>query len=188
MALVLAFRISLGYNRHMKYSLGLDIGTTSIGWAVIDLENERIHDVGVRIFEKPEDPQSGKSLAEPRRTARSARRRLKRRRQRLNTLKHFFVENNLLSADEIATILDPDKDKSYKEANNPYLLREKGLREKLTNSELFIALYHIAKRRGYHSNSKAQDDDVIKRIEEQREKIKQKQQKCCLNLNLGSML
>ena len=41
-----------------KYSLGLDIGTTSVGWAVIDLEKERIHDLGVRIFERPEDPQN----------------------------------------------------------------------------------------------------------------------------------
>ena len=53
-----------------KYSLGLDIGTTSVGWAVIDLEKERIHDLGVRIFERPEDPQNGDSLAKPRRDAR----------------------------------------------------------------------------------------------------------------------
>ena len=33
-----------------KYSLGLDIGTSSIGWAVLDLDKERIHDLGVRIF------------------------------------------------------------------------------------------------------------------------------------------
>lgn len=160
----------------MKYSLGLDIGTTSIGWAVIDEDKKRIHDVGVRIFEKPEDPQSGKSLAEPRRTARSARRRLKRRRQRLNTLKSFFVSNNLLSEEDIQNILNPDQDKDYRRLNNPYHLREKGLEEKLTNAELFIALYHIAKRRGYKSNSKAQDEDVSRRIAEQRERAKQRQE------------
>ena len=33
-----------------KYSLGLDIGTSSIGWAVLDLDKERIHDLGVRIL------------------------------------------------------------------------------------------------------------------------------------------
>ncbi len=26
----------------MKYSIGLDIGTTSIGWAIIDEDNKRI--------------------------------------------------------------------------------------------------------------------------------------------------
>ena len=90
-----------------KYSLGLDIGTTSVGWAVIDLEKERIHDLGVRIFERPEDPQNGDSLAKPRRDARSARHRLKRRRQRLNYLKRFFVNEKILTQAQIAEILDP---------------------------------------------------------------------------------
>lgn len=160
----------------MRYSLGLDIGTTSIGWAVVDLDKKRIHDIGVRIFEKPEDPQSGKSLAEPRRTARSARRRLKRRRQRLNTLRSFFILNKMLSERDIQSILDPNQSKDYKRSNDPYQLREKGLSEKLTNAELFIALYHIAKRRGYKSNSKSQDEDVLARIAEKRERSKQKQE------------
>ena len=154
----------------MKYSLGLDIGTTSIGWAVIDLDNQRIHDVGVRIFEKPEDPQSGKSLAEPRRTARSARRRLKRRRQRLNTLKKFFVDHKLLSSAEIEKLLAPTH--NY----NPYEIRARAIAEQVSTPELFLALYHITKRRGYKSNSKAQDEDAIKRIAEQKEKLKQKQE------------
>lgn len=132
----------------MKYSLGLDIGTSSIGWAVIDLEKQRIHDLGVRIFEKPEDPQSGKSLAEPRRIARGTRRRLKRRRQRLNTLKQFFIKNKLLSTEDIDRLLSPES------KLNPYLIREKAIKERVTTEELFIALYHIAKRRGYKSNRK----------------------------------
>lgn len=154
----------------MKYSLGLDIGTTSVGWAVINLDKNRIEDLGVRIFERPENPKDGKSLAEPRRTARSARRRLKRRRQRLSYLKNWFIANNLLTRDEIEKILTPHKD-----APSPYVLREKGLNEKLSNADLFVALYHIAKRRGYKSNSQAQDQDVLDRIARQKEKIKQKQ-------------
>ena len=59
----------------MKYSLGLDIGTTSIGWAIVNEDKKRIEDCGVRIFETPENPKNGESLAQPRRDARSARRR-----------------------------------------------------------------------------------------------------------------
>lgn len=136
----------------MKYSLGLDIGTSSIGWAVIDLEKQRVHDLGVRIFEKPEDPQSGKSLAEPRRTARSTRRRLKRRRQRLNALKQFFVKYGLLEAIRIEELLSPQN------KLDPYALREKAINEKVTVEELFIALYHIAKRRGYKSNRRTLEE------------------------------
>ena len=133
----------------MKYSLGLDIGVTSIGWALVDEEKKRIHDIGVRIFERAENPKNGESLAKPRRDARSARRRTRRRRQRLNALKRFFVSRNLLGEAEInAALLRP---------NDPYALRVKALDEKLTNEELFISLYHIAKRRGYKSNRKSQE-------------------------------
>ena len=33
-----------------KYILGLDLGTNSVGWSVIDPESEKIVDTGVRIF------------------------------------------------------------------------------------------------------------------------------------------
>ena len=148
-----------GYNRGMddgiKYSLGLDIGTTSVGWAVVNLDKERIEDLGVRIFERPENPKNGKSLAEPRRTARSTRRRLRRRRQRLNYLKQFFINQGLLTKQEVDDIIGSAHTKAWHQAHDPYQLRVKGLTEKLSPDELLIALYHIAKRRGYKSNRKS---------------------------------
>lgn len=139
----------------MKYSLGLDIGTTSIGWAVINEDKQRIEDLGVRIFERPENPKNGESLAKPRRDTRSARRRLKRRRERLDYLKRFFVEHQLLTRDQIIGLLTYDKTHRHKD---PYILRSKAIKEKITNDELFVALYHIAKRRGYKSNRKAVEE------------------------------
>ena len=148
-----------GYNKGMddgiKYSLGLDIGTTSVGWAVVNLDKERIEDLGVRIFERPENPKNGKSLAEPRRTARSTRRRLRRRRQRLNYLKQFFINQGLLTKQEVDNIIGSTHTKAWHQAHDPYQLRVKGLTEKLSPDELLIALYHIAKRRGYKSNRKS---------------------------------
>ena len=35
----------------MKYRLGLDMGATSIGWALFDIENKSIVKTGVRIFD-----------------------------------------------------------------------------------------------------------------------------------------
>jgi len=139
----------------MKYSLGLDIGTTSVGWAVINEDKQRIEDLGVRIFERPENPKNGESLAKPRRDARSARRRLRRRRQRLDYLKRFFVEHRLLSEDQISDLLTYDKVHTHKD---PYTLRSKAIKEKVTSDELFVALYHIAKRRGYKSNRKSVEE------------------------------
>lgn len=134
-----------------KYSLGLDIGTSSVGWAVLDLDKKRIHDLGVRIFERPEDPQNGDSLAKPRRDARSVRRRLKRRRQRLNHLKQFFVDQNILTKNQVEEVLN------YKSNFNKldvYALRAKALTEELSPEELLKVLYQIAKRRGFKSNRK----------------------------------
>ena len=138
-----------------KYSLGLDIGTSSIGWAVLDLDKERIHNLGVRIFERPEDPQNGDSLAKPRRDARSARRRLKRRRQRLNHLKQFFVDQNILTKNQVEEVLN------YKSNFNKldvYALRAKALTEELSPEELLKVLYQIAKRRGFKSNRKVVEE------------------------------
>ena len=42
----------------MKYSMGLDIGIKSIGWAVINDEKNRIEDLGVRIFPAAERPKT----------------------------------------------------------------------------------------------------------------------------------
>lgn len=137
----------------MKYSLGLDLGTTSIGWAVLNEDKKRIEDCGVRIFEIPENPKNGESLARPRRDARSTRRRLRRRRQRLNYLKRFFVENNLLDEKTIENVF------TRNEMKNPYELRVKALNEKVSNEELFVALYNIAKRRGYKSNRKKVEEN-----------------------------
>ena len=72
----------------MKYSLGLDLGIASLGWAVMKLDNEnnfeRIDDVGVRIFESLENPKDGKRLVEKRREQRGQRRIKRRRVQRIS--------------------------------------------------------------------------------------------------------
>ena len=138
-----------------KYSLGLDIGTSSVGWAVLDLDKERIHDLGVRIFERPEDPQNGDSLAKPRRDARSARSRLKRRRQRLNHLKQFFIDQNILTKDRVEEVLDYKSDFNKLDI---YALRSKALTEELSPEELLKVLYQIAKRRGFKSNRKVVEE------------------------------
>ena len=138
-----------------KYSLGLDIGTSSIGWAALDLDKERIHDLGVRIFERPEDPQNGDSLAKPRRDARSARRRLKRRRQRLNHLKQFFVDQNILTKDRVEEVLNYKSDFNKLDV---YGLRARALTEELSPEELLKVLYQIAKRRGFKSNRKVVEE------------------------------
>ena len=69
--------------KNTLYGIGLDIGVASVGWAVVGLngtgEPVGLHRLGVRIFDKAEQPKTGESLAAPRRMARGMRRRLRRK-------------------------------------------------------------------------------------------------------------
>ena len=58
----------------MRYTLGTDLGPTSVGWAVLDHDRNKIEALGVRLFPGAENPKDGSSLAEARRLARGARR------------------------------------------------------------------------------------------------------------------
>lgn len=135
----------------MEYRLGLDVGTNSIGWALLALNNNKqpsgIIRMGVRIFSDGRHPKSGESLAVGRRIPKSARRRrdryLRRRDYFMDTLKQY----NLMP-------VDPDQARKLQDLN-PYELRAKALSEKLPLHHLGRALFHLNQRRGFKSNRKA---------------------------------
>jgi CRISPR-associated endonuclease Csn1 len=139
---------------HMHYRLALDLGTTSLGWALIQLNNKTpnaIIKAGVRIFSDGRNPKDGSSLAVSRREARSMRRRrdrlLKRKARMEKTLiNHGFFPTNDAERKALVTL-------------NPYELRAKGLNEALTPAEFARALFHINQRRGFKSNRKTDKKD-----------------------------
>ena len=139
----------------LPYILGLDIGISSIGWAVLRTnaagEPDKIENLGVRIFEKAEHPKTGASLALPRREARSARRRIRRRRHRKERIKNLFEQAGLMPRAEMDVLF---QNSGY--AQDVYTLRAEGLDRKLTPDEWLRVLIHLAQRRGYHSNSTAE--------------------------------
>jgi CRISPR-associated endonuclease Csn1 len=146
----------------MKYRLALDLGSTSLGWAMVRLKNSEpcaVIKAGVRIFSDGRNPKDGASLAVSRREARAMRRRrdrlLKRKARMMKTLVHhgFFPD-------------DPLKRKLF-ETLDPYQLRARGLTEPLKPEEFGRALFHINLRRGFKSNRKTDknesDDSALKR-------------------------
>lgn len=130
----------------MRYSLGLDIGITSVGWAVLDMEQKRIEDLGVRLFPGAENPKDGSSLAAPRREARSSRRRLRRKRQRLSDIRRLIISSGLLSEAALTNLFQTPNEYT------PWQLRAEGLDRKLSPFEWARVLIHIAKHRGFKSN------------------------------------
>lgn len=122
----------------MKLVLGLDIGISSVGWGIIDLDSSEVIDAGVRLFSE-----ATKENNEKRRGFRSGRR-LKRR--RINRKEDLI---KLLKNYDLYTPIPFNK--------NPYTIRVKGLRDKISKEDLNIALLNICKHRG--SSLEVVDDD-----------------------------
>lgn len=130
----------------MKYRLGLDMGATSIGWSVFDIENESLVNTGVRIFDDGREDKSKASLCVKRRNARSAR--------RLNNRKHIQINFLLTKLKEIGLFPQDDENACKLKILNPYELRTKALYEPLKPYELGRALFHLAQRKGFKSSRK----------------------------------
>jgi len=138
-----------------RYRLGLDLGSTSIGWCVLRLDASfqpvALVRLGARIFSDGRNPKDGSSLAVTRRLARQMRRRrdrlLKRKARLMAALirMEFFPEQPQARA-QLAAL-------------DPYALRKRGLDEKLTPAEFARALFHLNQRRGFKSNRKADKKD-----------------------------
>lgn len=133
-----------------KLILGLDIGTSSVGWVLIGANPlpEAIVAAGVRIFPEGMDRSRGeKSLNQDRRLARQLRRQTFRRVRRKAKLLNALQEIDLLptKTTELHAVF---------QNTNPYAARATALDGALAPYELGRALYHLGQRRGYLSNRK----------------------------------
>ncbi|OFX44343.1 MAG: hypothetical protein A2X13_02140 [Bacteroidetes bacterium GWC2_33_15] len=175
---------------NMKKILGLDLGTNSIGWAVVETEDNKkfeLLDKGVRIFQEGVKIEKGieSSKAAERTGYRSARRiKFRRRLRKIETLK-VLIENNMcpLSMDELIVWKENKnnypknkifynwlKTKDPKEGTNgtyinPYYFRTEAIKRKLENTnDVGRALYHLAQRRGFKSNRLESTDEKSRGI------------------------
>lgn len=133
----------------MATTLGLDIGSKSIGWALLDESKKEIIATGVRVFPEgvnrtQQGTEESKNMG--RRTARSIRRQIARRSRRKRMISKILLEAKLLPVSQ------EQKIELFK--TDPYLLRKKGLDEKLSAFELGRIFLNLAQRRGFKSNRK----------------------------------
>lgn len=174
-----------------NYYIGLDVGTNSIGWAVTD-EEYRLQKArgkalwGVRLFEEAQN-------AVERRTNRTNRRRLARKKQRLFLLETLFAEElNKADPDFLIRMRESDlwaEDKSTgsnyslfsgptftdKDYHRTYPTAYHLRRELVTSQEphdvrlVYLALHHIMKSRGHFLYDTAESLDEVtadKKLEE----------------------
>ena len=146
----------------MNYILGLDIGIASVGWAMVEIDEEenpiRLIDLGVRIFKCAETEEGG-SLAMARRKARSDRRLTRRRAHRLLRARRLLKREGVLQA------ADFDENGLIKSLpNTPWQLRAAALDRKLTPLEWSAVLLHLIKHRGYLSQRKNEGETADKEL------------------------
>ena len=158
----------------MAKILGLDLGTNSIGWALIEDNQNKILGLGTRIF-----PMGVENLGEGegremsknagRTGARGVRRQFFRRRLRKQILLKALSENKMCPL-EASDFQEWKRNKRFPIekltawfALNPYELRQKALIEKLSLEEIGRIFYHLIQRRGFLSNSRkgGSDDGTI---------------------------
>ena len=175
----------------MEKVLGLDLGTNSIGWAIVQHNDDLSYtllDKGVNIFQDgvAHDKSGEKPMVTERTAARASRRHYFRRRLRKIELLKALVKHKLCPCLSDEDLSDWKKYKKYplKEEflkwqktddifnKNPYHDRFRCLTENLNMSVmadryvLGRALYHMAQRRGFLSNRKESTKDTEGKVKD----------------------
>ena len=149
-------------------TLGIDLGSNSLGWAILDNIAGDIADKGVVVFPEGIDP-ANDTLETPaaiRRAARAARRMKFRRKIRKWQLLKVLIENGMapLTIEELLAWKNkgayPLSNQAFikwlksTDTSNPYLDRANAASGKVDKQVLGRALYHLAQRRGFKSSRK----------------------------------
>ena len=138
-----------------KYILGLDLGSNSIGWALLKANNAGkptgLIDLGSRIFNKAVEDKTPTPKNKKRRDSRLARRVVQRRARRRQRMLNYLISLNLLPADLKES---PKPERILNKLGDPYSLRAKALDHPLSAHELGRIFLHLVQRRGFLSNRK----------------------------------
>ncbi len=148
----------------MRKILGLDLGTTSIGWAFVheaesEDEESKIVRLGVRVnplsTDEQQDFEKGKSITvnADRTLKRGARRNLDRYQQRRAELIKLLKKAGLITDNTILT------ENGKFTTHQTLQLRAKAASDKIEQEELARVLLAINKKRGYKSSRKAKSED-----------------------------
>lgn len=144
-----------------KKILGLDLGSNSLGWALLEETNgnaSRIIDLGSRIFTKAVEEKVPTPKNVKRRDMRLGRRVLQRRARRKKRMMSYLVSLDLLPK-EIQGHTQPEV--ILNKLGDPYLLRTQALDFELTPHELGRVLLHFVARRGFLSSKKQLAGDLV---------------------------
>lgn len=147
-----------------KTILGLDLGTNSIGWALVkeaqsENESSEIMELGVRVNPLTVDEKTNFEKGKPistnadRTLKRAARRNLQRYKLRRSNLIKILKEHQIITDNTI--LAENGKRTTYETIR----LRAKSAKEQISLDELARVFLMINKKRGYKSSRKARNED-----------------------------
>ncbi len=149
----------------IKKILGLDLGTNSIGWALVTetKENKKLVDadiikLGVRVNPLTVDEKTNFEKGKPittnadRTLKRSARRNLQRFKLRRKNLRQVLLKNNIINDNFILAEIGENTTHSLLK------IRAKAAKEKISLSDFARVLFSINKKRGYKSSRKTKQE------------------------------
>ena len=114
-----------------KYILGLDIGISSVGWGLLELDDNnnpyKIIDVGSRIFTPGEVEKSGDSRAKERREKRGSRRVSRRREFRLDRVRNLLYEEGYIKCNITSNVVS-EKNEELSRSYIQKLLKEQKIK------------------------------------------------------------
>ena len=149
--------------------LGMDLGTTSIGWAhVIEgetPESSEIRQIGVRVNPLTVDEQTNFEKGKPlttnadRTLKRGARRNLDRFKIRRENLIEILIHSKIIHS--TSTLNEDGKNTTFE----TWSLRAKAADERIELNELARVLLAINKKRGYKSSRKAKNEEDGKAVD-----------------------
>ena len=139
-----------------KFSLGLDLGSNSIGYCLTEISSKgvplRIVTAGTHVFPNGLTAKTNSTKASERRAHRLARRQNRRKSRRIAAVRNagtkyfgYFPTNKEREAYEVST--------------DPYEIRTRALYEEISSEELIRALVHLSQRRGYMTTRESMTDE-----------------------------
>lgn len=144
-----------------KRILGLDLGSNSLGWALLEETDGSVNgfiDIGCRIFSKAVEETVPTPKNVKRRDMRLGRRVIQRRSRRKQRMLNYLVSLGLLPV-ELQGNTQPEI--LLNKIGNPYQLRAQALDRPLTDHEFGRVLLHFVARRGFLSSKKQVAGDLV---------------------------
>ncbi|MDR2409842.1 MAG: type II CRISPR RNA-guided endonuclease Cas9 [Bacteroidales bacterium] len=179
----------------MSKILGLDLGTNSIGWALVDKDNQKILGMGSRIIPMGQDKvdfEKGIGVTKnadrrEKRTSRKMNKRYKIRRNKLLFILHtldmlpeqFQFKNGIPESTKIQKLelLPIKKETMQLDSKSYYELKVKALNEPIDPKDFGKILYQFNQLRGYAGGGNDNDDSDKKKKQTEDENTEEKEKR-----------